>query len=875
VASTVTERNRRAPLLAEAVRRESADRREAMLAGIELAEPGLRLEIEAILAEPAAPGRGASGLTLTSAPGEALAPTLAGGLPALEGRRLGAYRVIRELGRGGIGVVYLAVRDDAEFRKDVAIKVLQRGHESEDVVRRFRKERQILAALDHPYIAKLHDGGSTEEGAPYLVMEYVEGQAIDRYCDAGGLGVAARLDLFRKACEAVHFAHQNLVVHRDLKPANILVTADGNPKLLDFGIAKLLKPDVFATGFDPTQMDTRPMTPDYASPEQVRGEAITTASDVYSLGVILYELLAGRRPYRVRGRSFPEMVRIVCEETPARASLAVRQAEPRAPAGPGPPAPAEAVARARGTTPERLARQLRGDLDNIVGVAMRKEPARRYPSVEQLSEDVRRHLRGLPVAARADTVLYRSSKFVRRHRAGVALFVLLVVSLVAFASAMAVQSARLERQRNRAEQEAAKAGAINDYMQKTLGAANPSEGQGKDVTVLSALRSAALTVDSAFPAQPELAAAVRNTIGATYMRLGRYDEAEPLLRASLESRRSRQGNAHPDVSESLTNLGGLRLYQGDYRGAEGYFREALDLRRRHLGRHAAVAASANDLGLALTYLGRYDEAEPLHRESLALRRELLGPENRAVAESLNNLAFLLHDRGDHAAAEAMYREVVALDRRLLGDAHPDLAIDLDNFASLLDDKGDAAGAEPLFREALAIRRQALGSAHPDVAKSLNNLASLLERRGDLGASEALFREAVALRRGLFGEEGHPDLATNLNNLARVLTSAGRLREALGLYREAQAMYRRTLGEGHWLLAASLAGSGRCLARLGRHGEAEGELLAALPRLQTGLGERHERARAVVDELVRLYEAWKRPEKAAEYRALAGLLARRD
>jgi serine/threonine protein kinase len=338
------------------------------------------------------------------------------------GRQVGAYRLVREIGRGGMGAVYLAVRADDQYQKRVALKLVKRGMGTKDILRRFRHERQILAGLNHPYIAQLLDGGTTEDGLPYFVMEYVEGQPITNYCDTHKLTIAERLKLFRQVCAAAQYAHQNLVVHRDLKPSNILITADGAPKLLDFGIAKLLNPELSAQAIDPTVTALRLMTPEYASPEQVRGEPVTTASDVYSLGIVLYELLTGHRPYRLKSRMPHDILRTVCEEEPERPSTVIDRVEAGASAEGAthiPLAP-EIVSRTREGQPDKLRRRLQGDLDNIVLMAMRKEPQRRYATVNQLSEDIRRHLEGLPVVARKVTFGYRLQKFIARHKTSAA-----------------------------------------------------------------------------------------------------------------------------------------------------------------------------------------------------------------------------------------------------------------------------------------------------------------------------------------------------------------------------------------------------------------------------------------------------------------------
>ena len=410
---------------------------------------------------------------------------------------VGPYRVVRELGRGGVGAVYLAIRDDDQYRKRVAIKLLRPGLESDEIVRRFRNERQILASIDHPFIAKLLDGGSTPEGFPYLVIEYVEGQPIDQYCDARRLPIDERLELFCKVCTAVHFAHQNLVVHRDLKPGNILVTPDGVPKLLDFGIAKLLNPEMFSLTAGETRADARMMTPEYASPEQVRGEPITTASDVYSLGVLLYELVTGHLPYRLQGRQLHQLARAICDDAPVRPSTVVDlEEEITGIRGDVQRITAETVSRTREGTPERLRRKLRGDIEHMLLMAMRKEPHLRYASAEQFSDDIRRHHEGLPVRARKGTWTYRSSRFVRRHRVGLGIVALSMASLVTI-------SAVTIRERRRAEQESARAKAVIQFLTSTLSAIDPRLAQGERAhRPADARRGGGAPLHGARPAQP-------------------------------------------------------------------------------------------------------------------------------------------------------------------------------------------------------------------------------------------------------------------------------------------------------------------------------------------------------------------------------------
>jgi len=414
-------------------------------------DSSLRAEVESLLVY----DERAEGLLETPAIGSTAMMRSEGEAAPMEGRLVGPYKIIRRIGHGGMGTVYLAARADDQYNKRVAIKLVRRGMDTEFIVSRFRHERQILASLDHPNIAKLFDGGTTEDGLPYFVMEYIEGLTIDQYCDANRLPTVERLKLFRAICSAVHYAHQNLVVHRDIKPSNILVTSDGVPKLLDFGIAKLLNPELYAQTIVPTAIQLRLMTPDYASPEQVRGQSITTASDTYSLGVLLYELLTGHRPYRLMSSLPQEIERIICEQEPDKPSTAINRtvdtvsADGTSRVSLSP----EIVSQTREGQPEKLRRKLAGDLDNIILMAMRKEPRRRYASVEQFSDDIRRHLEGLPVLARKDAFTYRAGKFIQRNK--VALVVSLMIAVLIASSIIAIinQSSKAAREGDKAKQD--------------------------------------------------------------------------------------------------------------------------------------------------------------------------------------------------------------------------------------------------------------------------------------------------------------------------------------------------------------------------------------------------------------------------------------
>ena len=704
--------------------------------------------------------------------------------------RIGHFRIRGVLGRGGMGEVYLAERDDGQFEQRVALKVIQRG--AAGLVRRFLDERRILARLAHPGIARLVDGGLTSDGRPYFAMELVEGEPIDRWCDAHRLELDRRVALVGQVCEAVAYAHRHLVVHRDLKPSNILVTAEGQVKLLDFGIAKLIGPGAEGIEGPITRTGIQPMTPEFAAPEQVRGGEVSTATDVYALGVLLHVLFAGRPPYELRGRSAAEMERIICETAPAPPSAAFAPDQP----DPG----RTERARARGTTPDRLRRLLRGDLDIIVRQALRKEPERRYASAEALREDLERFRRGLPVLARPDSTAYRVRRFVARQRAGVTVAVLAALAL----GGAAVRERTL---RDRAEAEARKARAVQEYIVSVFEVADPfgySPGAGAEVTARALVDRGAARVDSALIEEPDAQAELRSVLGRVYAKLGLYDQAVPQLERSLEQRRALYGSRHPAVAEASDRLGEALLEVDRIEEAERLLVEALALRREVLGnRDAATAESMDHLATLLQARSRYDEAEALFREALAARRASSGSEGPEVAASLTNLGVLLFLKGDYDGAEPMQREALAIQERRLGEHHPRTAQTLNNLAQVQQLRGNIDDAESLFRRALAAKRAILGDTHPSVTLGMNNLSWLLhQERNRLDEAEALTRQALALDRRIFGER-HGYVASSMSNLALIVGDQGRLAEAERLHRQVLVMRQELYGPEHSVVARTL------------------------------------------------------------------------
>ena len=628
--------------------------------------------------------------------------------------RVGPYRILEEIGRGGMGAVYLAERDDDQFRKRVAVKLLPAWSATDaHRVRRFVEERQILAALEHPDIARLLDGGVTADGLPWFAMEYVEGMPIDRYCDTHRLTIEHRLTLFRRVCAAVAYAHRNLIVHRDLKPGNILVDTDGGVKLLDFGIAKLLGGEAG----DVTQTGDRVMTPLYASPEQVRGGPITTASDVYALGVLLHELLTGRDPYRLPSREAYEVARAILEREPERPSVTAGRA--------GTGYDAEGVARARVTTPVRLRRRLAGDLDMIVVTALDKDPARRYASVEQLDADVHRHLTSMPIGARGDSRVYRARKFVRRNKAGVTVGAAFALVVVGFTVITGIQAVRIRAEAARVAAERAAAESAVNYVSETFQSAVPSPRETRGVGSREYLDTAAAAIESALPGQPAARAKLMFEMGRVYHRLGVDDRAQHFLETSLALQRTLHPEGHSDVAATLNAIGEVLLDRRDVNGAERAFDEALSLRRRFLRpTHGDVARTLNGLVAVRRRQGRTSEAEALAREALAIDQRGPGDNRANIAHTLRSLAQVLADRGADAEAQRLYREALSLQRQVLPEEHPEVAGTVFDLAAAFKHSGDTARADSLFRYARGLYEgllatTALATASREAALSPN------------------------------------------------------------------------------------------------------------------------------------------------------------
>lgn len=756
-----------------------------------------------------------------------------------EGLRLGPWAVGRRIGAGGMGTVHEAVRADDEYRQRVAIKFLRRIAESEDDAHRFRTERQILASLQHPRIAALLDGGATPDGQPYFVMEFIDGEPITAWCDARRLDVPARLRLFLEVCDAVRTAHRQLVVHRDLKPSNILVTADGAVKLLDFGIAKLLV-DHDDDAMARTAVGARAFTPEYASPEQLRGDPVGTTTDVYALGVLLFELLTGHRPFALTGLSAGAIERVVADTPAPRPSSSIDAGR-------------AALLSAR--TPSRARRSVAGDLDAVVGMALRKEPDRRYGSVDALMNDIARHLDGRPVMARPDSATYRIAKFVRRRRIEFAAASVALLSLAGGTTAALVQAARATREGERATE-------VRAFLTDMLGAAEPG-ALGPDARVRDVLDSAARRLDAS-TLSPALEGELRAIIGGTYLALGEYTAADTQYQRALVMYEREQPRGDARSSRTLVDLGIARWEQGRYDAVDSILRRADSLQRRVRGVSPVDRASLLDLrAQTLARLGRNREALPLLHESLALHEAHFPDDASAGVPTMVSAAVVESDLGDHVAAEALLRRALALEARTGNTDEARLSAVLTVQAGVLERLGRNDAAEQAFREVIALRERVLGPEHPNLAMSMLNFGDHLRRRGRFVESTQWTRRVVALR-GRTLDDTHTALAASMLNLGLALARIDSAPVGERWLREAYRLRAAALPPQHWLLASTQSSLGEVLTAARRYAEAEALLIPAEAQLAAELPHHLEPVQDAWRRLAELYVVWGRPAEAARW-----------
>ncbi|MGB6682705.1 MAG: serine/threonine-protein kinase [Candidatus Acidiferrum sp.] len=706
--------------------------------------------------------------------------------------QIGPYRLLQLLGEGGMGEVWLA-EQKKPIHRTVALKLIKAGMDTKVVVARFESERQALALMDHPNIARVFEAGSTAEGRPYFVMEYVPGLPITEYCDKHRMTLKERLELFVQVCDGVQHAHQKAIIHRDLKPSNVLVLEQDNkaiPKIIDFGLAKatgrrLTDNTMF------TELGVMLGTPEYMSPEQAdqREQNIDTRTDVYSLGVILYQLLVGVLPFEekaLRAAGIEEILRVIREQEPPKPSTRIRSL--------GPASAASAEKRQEQT--QSFVRHLQGELDWVTMKALEKDRIRRYGSPAELSADIGHYLRHEPVLAHPPSPAYRASKFVRRHRWAVAAAASAAVLLITFTAVTAVQARRIAAERDRASRQAEAAQRVADFMKGMFKVSDPSQARGNSITARELLDRASKEIDTGLAKDPETQAQLMDVMGEVYESLGLYPQAHPLFEHATDIQRRVNGPRNPETLRSAAELAWLLLEEGHYVEAEKLARETLDIQSQVLGQDDRdTLKSMSELAATLQREGHYADAEKMEREELDIERRVLGPENQGTLVTLNNLAGVLREEGRYTEEEKTEREVIDIRRRVLGPENPQTLTTINNLASTLANEKRYAEAESMDREVLGIERRVLGPEHPGTVRTLNDLALVLDSQGSYPEAEKMYNEVIDIRRRVLGPE-HPDTLMAIMNLGAPLEHEGRYAEAEKLNREVLEIQRRVLGPEH-------------------------------------------------------------------------------
>jgi tetratricopeptide (TPR) repeat protein/predicted Ser/Thr protein kinase len=801
--------------------------------------------------------------------------------PAQGPDHLGDYRILGVLGQGGMGKVYLAEQQSP--KRTVALKVIRPGWATPALLRRFEHEAEVLGRLQHPGIAQVYEAGVHDdrgERVPFFAMECVRGRSLVEFAEQERLGIPERLELFAQVCDAVQHAHTKGVIHRDLKPGNIIVPDDGRPRVLDFGVARVTDADVNSRTMCTVAGELVGTVP-YMSPEQIAGDAaeLDTRSDVYALGVVLYELLTGKLPHDVRHSSIAHAARVIGEQEPARLSS--------------------------------VNRLFRGDIETIVGKTLETHRDRRYQSACDLAEDIRRFLRDEPIMARPPSAGYQLRKFARRNKPVVAGAAAVVISLVLGVLGTSWQAVAATSQSERAQREAANATASMQILVGMLEAANPEESVGREPTVRETLDATAASIDELAQGNAVVEATVRNTIGTVYQSLGQFETAEAMLReaarlfenadgprapTTLTARRNLGGalidlgrlddaealitetsaiaeaDLGPDAAETIASIGDLaRIHEerGELEPAEAALRRALDRARPALGEDDPQTLTLlHNLATNLKSQGRLAEAEPMARESLQNRRRVFGEKHPQTLYSMNNLATILVRIGQPDEAEQLLRDCYRLRTEVLGPEHPSTMTAAQNLANILVTSGRLDEAEPLLQESLRVWERELGQNHPRTLVAMNSLAYLLEERGKLDEAEALYRRVVDLTAQSVGRN-HPEAFGPLNNLAMLLKAKKHHDEAMALFDELLASARAVLPADHYFLGIFGGNAGECLLEAGRYPEAEQRLLEAERLLRAALGDDHPRTAKAVQRIVDLYERWGRDELASQWRQAGG------
>ena len=828
-----------------------AEKRAAFLDEVCAADADLRGEVESLLASHE------ESADFIEVPAFKVGEVFTNGANAKE-KLIGNYKILKEIGTGGMGVVYLAAREDEQFRKRVAIKLVKRGLDTEDVLRRFRNERQILASLHHPHIASLLDGGTSGDGLPYFVMEYIEGSPLLQYCDEHQLSVNERLDLFKTICSAVQHAHQNLVIHRDLKPSNILITHDGEVKLLDFGVAKFLNPELMGENLSQTQTQFRVMTPEYASPEQVRGGHITTATDIYSLGIILYELLTGSRPFKLKDTSPEEMMRLICNTEPTAPS-AISNFKFQI-------SNSEAKSNVNRQSQIGNRKFLKGDLDNIILTALRKEPSRRYKSVEAFAGDIDRYLKGLPVTARPNTFNYRASKFIKRHKVGVFAASLILMSLIGGIVVSVWQARNARREKEKAE-------VVNQFLQALLGASNPetnlSRSNGHDTTVKELLDEASSRLETEdLSSQPEVKAELQKIIGLSYLTQGQYDAANKNLDAAIDAQKKLYGENSPETLQTLVIIADLWINKGKYEEADKFYRQRLSILRTEQQKGNIntdyLFTAIYDFALLRRAQGDSREAEMLIREALSLRSQTSSEMKSSIGIAESVLALTLADQGNFDEAEKIVRDKLTELRRQSNLENSEYCGGLTMFASILTEKGEYDEAEKNLTEAENTYRKLYRDTYLPLGDNLRIQAQTLYFQNKFPEAEAKINECLEIyNQGTSRKYANYAAALVIQGL--ILNKTNRAAEAEKILREAVKIRTENLPPEHFWVALAKSALGECLMTQSRFAEAEPLLSESYENLKISQGADNPRTLSAKSRLTALSEKINKPELAKQYR----------
>lgn len=759
---------------------------------------------------------------------------------SLLGQVIGKYKILSQVGTGGMGTVFLAKRADGEYEQKVALKLLKGNISSSEQQQRFRLERQILASLQHEHIARLFDGGVTSYGQPWFVMEYIDGLSITKHCDENRLSIRERIELFINVCSAVQYAHQKLIVHRDLKPSNILVTPEGNVKLVDFGVAKMLNDEQVSDQFR-TREGLLPLTPAYASPEQIKMEGIATSSDQYQLGVILYELLTGFRPYQIGDCSLSEVEEIICHTEPVRPSVLANQKDFNS--------KLSSVLKYRAIDSKQFIKELRGDLDDILLKALRKEPEHRYQSAEQMADDLKRFLNQEPVIAHPASKWYKTAKFLKRHTIESAAAVITVILVVVYLSTMTWHSAQLQAALKQTEIEASKSEQIADFLVNMFVTVDPYENHGDSVKARIILERG-LSQAEQLQNQPEVQAHMFNVIGQVYRSLGDFESAVEVLERAMEFRNSSTFKDSIILADIYYNLASSKHHVGEYSEADKLFNTALEIYQSHSGHRSVEYANTLSLVAKIeTMRGDYSNAISRHKNSLSMRKELLGDNHKDIASSLHALGetYLYAGQPDRSlnylnSAFDMYSELFGEDHPLLAGVHETTAR-----ASQRLERYDEA--EQHFKRALSIRKSVLGEDHVETGISRKSLADYYRERGKFDEAEEIYLELLD---GM--DESYPLRRPVVQALAELYTQKELHDLAEAYYRQTVDMLKSTLNSTHPRLLKSELMLGKNLLALNKFEEAELILVKLLDKLEALNDENHsEILNQSVAAMIELYE----------------------